>query len=582
MTSFAKYDKLLSDTFKTNASKAERNFKMGKLFTQFTEEKWEQVRTHPYFAKSVKAITERAEKYLTTPPPQVKFSDIHLYVTTGNRTIFQAVHSNYEDRMETFFFMYYLTKDEKYITALADAIWNICDFEAWTIPAHVSENATLERRHTWLDLCSTIIGFRVAEILYFVGDKLPELVYRRAKNEVRVRVIESYRDYNDFWWMRSENNWSAVCIGATLCAYLYAAEKEEIDAQIPRMIETAKCYLKGFDDEGCCKEGYSYWSYGFSYFCLFASMLRDYTDGEIDMFKDEKVHAIALFQQNAAINEKETVAFSDCPVSFSPPAWLTHFLKHEYDDMETPGFKESPEGTAVLRYILWQDPELADSKLSPKSFIFHDAQWFIHRGAGYTFACKAGANNEPHNHNDVGSFLISKNGKVTFCDPGTGEYTRQYFSAERYNILNTSSRGHSVPIINGEYQVTGSKKSTIFAEAENKYVFSMENGYSIPTLKQITRDVDCRFDKAVLKDSYEFTEKPESVVERFVSYHVPETGEGYVKCGDSVMKFNPAVFELSISDEPIIRSATSKPTLYLIDLKVKNPTEKFEVSVEFI
>ncbi len=552
---------------------------MGKLFSQFTEEKWEQVRTHPYFAKSVKAITDKAERYLSTQPPQVKFSDIHLYVTTGDRMIFQKVHSEYQDRVETFFFMYLLTKDDKYIMPLADAIWNICDFEAWTIPAHVSETASLQARHTWLDLCSTIIGFMVAEVLYFVGDKLPELVYRRAKNEVRVRVIDSYRD-NHFGWMEVENNWSAVCIGATLCAYLYAAEKDEIDAQLPRMIETAKCYLKGFDDEGCCKEGYSYWCYGFSYFCLFASMLRDYTDGKIDMFKDEKVHAIALFQQNVAMNEKETVAFSDCPVRFTPPAWLTHFLKHEYADMETPGFECSTEGTSTLRYILWQDPELASSSMNPKSYIFHEAQWFIHRGEKYNFAIKAGYNNEPHNHNDIGSFLVSKNGRVTFCDPGTGEYTRQYFSAERYDILNTSSRGHSVPIINGEYQVTGKTRSKILTESENEYVFTMENGYNIPSLKQIVRAVKCLPEKAIITDSYEFEGAPDSVVERFVSYLAPEVGDGYVKCGDSVLKFDASVCDVSVSDEPIIRSSTSRPTLYLIDFNIKAPTSKFEFTVE--
>ena len=29
---------------------------MGKLFREFNDEKWEQVRTHPYFAKTIEAI----------------------------------------------------------------------------------------------------------------------------------------------------------------------------------------------------------------------------------------------------------------------------------------------------------------------------------------------------------------------------------------------------------------------------------------------------------------------------------------------------------------------------------------------
>lgn len=552
---------------------------MGKLFTEFNDEKWEQVRKHPYFAKTVEAITARAEDMLASEPPRVKFSDIHLYVTTGNRSKFQNVHSNYQNRMETYFFMYLLTKDEKYIEPLADIIWNICDFEAWSIPAHVSEDLPEERRKTWLDLCSTIMGYRIAEILYFAGDKLPQLVRKRAEYEVRYRVIDSYAKYNDFWWVRAENNWSAVCVGAVLATYLYVASKEETDAQLPRMIETIKCYLRGFDDEGCCLEGYGYWNYGFSYFCLFASMLREYTDGEIDLFKDEKVHAIARFQQNASINDTQCISFSDCGAAFRPNGWLTHFLKNIYSDIEIPSIPFSREKSAALRYILWQDPALADCTMNPKSHIYHNNQWFIYRSPAYNLACKAGYNNEPHNHNDVGSFIISKNNNVTFTDPGGGEYTRQYFSSERYTILATSSRGHSVPIINGQFQVTGKEKSRIYEETPNRYTFSMENAYSVPGLKSLKRDVQCGESSVTLIDTYEFSEGPESIRERFVSFYKPEITDAGIKCGDSVLSYDKSVCTVEFGNEPVIRSVTHSDMLYFVDFVVKNPDK--DVTVKF-
>ncbi len=554
---------------------------MGKLFREFNDEKWEQVRTDPYFAPHVAAIRQRAANYLKSEPPRIKFSDIHLFVTTGDRSKFQSVYFNYQSRMEHYFFMLLLDNDESYIEPLADIIWNICDFESWSIPAHISEDAPEERRKTSLDLCSTILSFTIAEVLYYVGDRLPALVYKRAKHEIRYRLIESYAKNDDYGWMRVKSNWASVCIGATLCAYLYAAEKEEIDAQIPRMIETARCYLAGFDDEGCCMEGYSYWNYGFSYFCLFASMLRDYTDGDIDLFKDPKVHQIALFQQCIAINDKQSICFSDCPTTFTPANWLSHFLKNEYPDIEIPSIPPSTSG-ARLRYILWQDPSLANCEMHPKSKIFHEAQWFIYRGDKYNFACKAGHNAEQHNHNDVGSFLISKNGKVTFCDPGSGEYTRQYFSSERYTLLACSSRGHSVPIINGEYQVAGNNKSTVFTETDKSYAFSMENAYSIPSLSSLRRAFTMEDDGIALVDTYEFTEKPNGVTERFVSLTKPEPdGEGRVRCGDSTLLFDASKLELSIGSETIVRSPTLSEQVWLVDLKVKAPELKFDISVSF-
>ena len=545
---------------------------MGRLFREFTPEKIEQIKTHPYYEGLVDGILKQAEVNMTTEPPRIKFSQIHLYVTTGNREIFQNVYVNHEARMRNLFLAYIFTEDEKYIEPLSDIIWNICDMESWSIPAHVAEHLDIMRRRQNLDLTSTIMGFRIAEILYFIGDKLPELVRRRAEYEVRERVIESYKKYDGktFWWMNCDNNWASVCVGAVFSTFAYLATKEETDEYLPRMLKTAQGYLDGFFDDGCCKEGYGYWHYGFSYYCLFASMVRDYTEGKIDLFKDPKVHQIALFQQNAAINEKELISFSDAGQYFSPSPWLSHFLKNEYPDMEIPPMKCQMSFSGGLRYIFWMNPEFADCKMHPKSHIYHDNQWFIHRSDSYNFACKAGHNAEPHNHNDVGSFIISKNGKVTFTDPGTGEYTRQYFSGERYTLIACSSRGHSVPIINGEHQVTGKNPSCIISETDSEYGFTFEKAYNIPSLTSLKREFKCETDGVKLVDTYEFSEKPESIVERFVALTPIEITDGGVKCGETLLKFDTEKVDISLSSEGLMRHGHREETVYIVDLKLKD------------
>jgi hypothetical protein len=485
--------------------------------------------------------------------------------------------------MRCFFLAYLLTKEEKYLTELADAIWNICDFESWSIPAHVAEDLPIERRKTFLDLTSTIIGFRVAEILYFVGDKLPDLVRRRAEYEVRQRVIESYKKY-DFYWKRKSNNWAAVCTGATLCAYLYICENEEIDEQLPAMMRTIESYLSGYDNDGCCKEGYLYWNYGFSFFCLFASMLRDYTNGEIDLFKREKVHQIARFQQNIFINEDECISFSDSTRRYVPHTWFSHFLKNEYPDIEIPSLTmEGFNGAEPLRYLLWSDPELQNCTINLKNHIYRDNQWFINRQKDYAFACKAGCNAEFHNHNDVGSFVLSKNGRVTLTDLGSTAYTRQYFRPEtRYTFIGTSSRGHSVPIINGQYQVVGTKKSTIYKEKENEYSFSLENAYNIDSLKAATRTFICEADAVYFKDTFEFSDNPLEITERFVSLLPAEEVLEGVKVGDTVIAYDKELFTLSVSTEKHNSFSGRLETVYLIDLKVKNPALNTVVKLKFL
>lgn len=552
------------------------------LFREFNEQKLEQVRTHPYFETMRKNTLDTAEEFLVTEPPVIKFSKIHLFATTGNREIFQHDFFNYERRMQTFFLAYILTEDEKYIEPLADIIWNICDFESWSIPAHVSEELSIERRRTNLDLCSTIMGFRIAEILYYIGDKLPELVYRRAKAEVRYRIIESYKRYDSdaFWWMKSTNNWSAVCISAVLATYLYIAEEEEIEQMLPRMTKTAECYLRGFAEDGCCTEGYGYWNYGFSFFCLFATMLRDYTNGKINYFENEKVHKIALFQQNICMNEKQCLSFSDGGLDYAPRGYVTHLLKNIYPDMTIPSIAPSEYAGCPLRYVFWQDPEIASSILEPTSHIFRDAQWFLCHRAGYSLGAKAGHNAEPHNHNDVGSFLISKNGRVTFVDPCGGEYTRQYFSEERYGYFVTSSRGHSVPIINGKLQARTKNKATLINAEENRFTFTMEQAYDDPSLISLVRDFDCQEEELVMTDTYKFEKEPDSVVERFVSLLPIEAQEGRLICGDSVLEFDAALFDIALCSEIVPRANAKKETVYYADLTVRAPEK--EMALTFI
>ena len=556
---------------------------MRKLYNGFTEEGWAKVCADPYFKPSLDAMVARAESYIETPPPQIKFTDIHAFVTTGNRSEFEKAYGNLNSRVDSFFMAYMITKDDKYIDHLANAIWNVCDLETWALPAHVKESVSLERRHSWLELVSCNQGRRLGEMLALMEDKLPELVVRRLKNELRERIIEPYKKYtgsDGFWWRRGESNWSAVCVAGVLGGFLYAATPEEIEEQIPEMCESAEAFLRSYDDEGCCKEGYGYWSYGFGYFCIFAEMLKNYTEGRIDYFKRPKVHAIAKFQENISMNENQCVRFSDCGEYFRPPLALSHFLKRKYPDVQIPPIP-APTGPVSLMDYFWIDPTLADCKMEPTNYIYHETQWFIHKGNVYNFACKAGYNGEPHNHNDIGSFLISKNGRVTFTDPGGGEYTRQYFSNERYTVLEPSARSHSIPVINGCYQVGGSEKSKIYVEKEHEYAFSMENGYKIETLKSLKRHFVCDEDVLTMTDTYEFTEMPESVVERFSTLVEPKIEEGRVTVGATVLEYNADELEISLSTDTCVRSRTLSETLYLIDLKVKNLKESFSLTFKF-
>ena len=566
---------------------------MAKIFREFNKEKLDEVRTHPYYKNARETLIARADNYAVTEPPVIKFSKIHLYVKNGNREIFERDHMEYETRLHALFFAYVITEDEKYLEPLADIIWNICDMESWSIPAHVPEHLTIEERRRNLDLCSCIMGYRISEIVYLIGDKLPDLVTRRAKAEVRYRVVDAFKTAHNvdrYFWLRTTNNWPAVCIAGVLCSYLYVATDSEIEEQLPKMMKIADNYLMGFKEDGCCTEGYAYWNYGFSFFCVFAKMLADYTDGRINYFEREKVHKIAMFQQNILLNENQCLSFSDGGMTFEPYAWLSHFLKGIYPDMQLPALPDEckidysaaplPKG-APIRYILWTNPDFVGASLEPKSYTFQNAEWFLHHGENYALGAKAGHNDEFHNHNDVGSFLVSKNGRVTFCDPGGGEYTADYFGEKRYTIFVTSARAHSVPIINGKYQEFGKREGKVYNFTDDRFTFSMKGGYTDPTISALTRDFECLSDGVRLTDTYEFTDMPESVSERFVSLLPIEHKDGCLVCGDSVMYFDDTAFDISFGSEIAHRKGGIKETVYYVDLAVKQLNKNMTFTFEF-
>ena len=79
-------------------------------------------------------------------------------------------------------------------------------------------------------------------------------------------------------------------------------------------------------------------------------------------------------------------------------------------------------------------------------------------------AVKGGHNNEMHNQNDVGNFIVHVNGETLIPDVGRGRYTKAYFGPERYQHFVNSSRGHSVPRPNGTEQMPGEEYAAVLLE----------------------------------------------------------------------------------------------------------------------
>ena len=95
---------------------------------------------------------------------------------------------------------------------------------------------------------------------------------------------------------------------------------------------------------------------------------------------------------------------------------------------------------------------------------------------GLFIAIKGGHNNESHNHNDVGQFVIARHGRFTVLDLGSATYEQSTFSAQRYSNYPQSGLSHNPLVFNGIPQEAGKGHATQFEASgdENGFTCRME------------------------------------------------------------------------------------------------------------
>ena len=549
---------------------------------------WEDVRTKDCFSKYRQELLSQWEsKVEGKNMPTLKYSDFKLFWTTGNRKIYE---SGYFERRQALSAAALLAliypEEEKYIDRTMDLLYTLCEEYTWCLPAHHKVLDGLDPIR--IDLFAAETGFALAEIYTMLEDRLDPLIKRMVKDEIDRRIIYSFINTDTHFYSREsgKTNWTAVCMGSVGCTFMLM-RPELVAAMKPRFDYAMECYLSGFNDDGICLEGCGYWHYGFGFFTVYADMIRKYTNGATDYFKYEKVKNIACFIQNVFLSESSCVSFSDGGRTCAYHLGLCHYLKDEYPSdvvVFSPKYSYNYDHCARfclhLRSAIWlnenylsdESPDQIGESFSPVS------EWFVKRTSNYGFAAKGGHNGEPHNHNDVGSFIFAKNGEQMIMDLGPGVYTRQYFSNERYKFLEADSRGHSLPIINGTYQSTGVDFKARDCRFENG-VLSMDlaGAYEIDGLKSIRRSFSFTDDSVTLTDDFSYSGEGD-IIERIVSFHpITLMSEGKVAIKDAIVTYDPSKYEVKTESEKcLFRDAVAN----YLDFKLKDGVFNFNITIK--
>lgn len=541
---------------------------------------WDKVRTSEVYAPFRDELLEMWTEFGGREVPACRYSEFIMYDKTGSRKEYERSYFLRRRQLNTSALLSLIYPDEdKYLNYLLDVIWAVLDEYVWVLPAHMPSFKENVVEH--IDLFAAETAFTLSEIEYLLGDRLPELIHSRIRAEVDRRVIQAYRR-NTYWWDTSTNNWAAVCLCGVIGAVLYQ-KPELLDELLPRIRSTVSYFLSGFPDDGICLEGFGYWHYGFGLYTCLADLLYDYSSGSIDLFDYPKIRKIAGYADKMFLDKNTTVSFSDGSTTGRYHIGLLHYLKKKYpDDVTIPPreFSYSNDGCGRwcmhLRAILWFDEDLAYEKpRTSRTDYLEGAGWLIKVTNGYSFAAKGGTNDEPHNHNDLGAFIVVKDGKQLLTDPGAGTYDRAYFSSRRYEDFRASSRSHCVPIINGMEQAAGKSHTATTSYENGVFTVDFEKGYDIPQLISLKRTFSFTDSSVRLCDVFEYDGTPESFVERFVSTVEPKfTGDGIVLSSLTLHPEDDAVADVTVTE-----TEYAGVKYYCIDFKLISESRSFELEI---
>jgi len=444
--------------------------------------------------------------------PDLKEEDFARFELTGNRLVYEDAYFARRKYLTVFGCLaIFADKDKsRYLKKLEEIILQICEEECWALPAHVNRKEN-ENWRIYVDLFAAETAAALSEVSHYLQQELSPRMHALICENVMHRVIRPYlakRPYDT--WEQSDMNWNAVCnggIGIAAC-YLLGHENEICKVITDRVKENLKYYIDGFGDDGTCYEGLSYFTYGLYFYVGFWDVCGSRIKEASDWATSEKCQRIAEFQQKCYFPSGMTLSFSDGSSHDKYRMGLTCKLASVYDTVSIPSMSAAADLDSdpcfrfhmILRDLKWTEEYLrAESKEADRHFetvkkciVFPEAQWGIcHGKSGGGMACKGGHNDEPHNHNDIGSFLYMIGDDMVLPDLGAGEYTKQYFSQGRYEILCNHSLGHNVPIVDGLGQKEGKEYccSGFQCDGEWNFRFRAETAYDNPELEKWIRSL---------------------------------------------------------------------------------------------
>ncbi|MDF1571585.1 MAG: heparinase II/III family protein [Bacteroidales bacterium] len=491
-------------------------------------------------AETRQVLISNGEKYMDYDWPSLLARRYMDFDIDGNRTRFSNRYYARREAVAELCMAEIAENKGRFMDDIINGVWLILEETTWVVPAHSSGDKLHDRNDVFVDLFSAETAALLGWVDYYFGEKfdaVTPLIRERIYEEVNRRVIQSMLDHNDFWYMgytgRIPNNWNPWIVSNWLTAVLLLEDDQERRAESTwKALDVLDQYLNPHPADGGCDEGPGYWGRaGASLFdCLF--LLHQATDGALDVFDEPLIRNIGSYIYKIHIDADWFVNFADgSAINHHDPgtifrigraisdrtmmAMAAEQFRHNYEPGNVPSGR-SPFGQRIIPGLMIRDAlaAFAGDFVPEINYFFPDLEVVVSRenrnNEGFFMAIKGGFNNESHNHNDVGNFVVFYDGLPVFIDAGVGTYTRKTFSNERYDIWTMQSAYHNLPTLNGEMQQDGDAfraEDVDFTSSDRETTVSMDiadayPGYAYTASWNRHLELDRRAGKITLTDEW--------------------------------------------------------------------------------
>jgi hypothetical protein len=406
------------------------------------------------------------------------------YTRTGDRVAYEEPYFARRRMLNALVLAECVEGAGRFLDRIVEGVWLLCEETGWQLPAHNSYERGAKRLalpdpdRPVIDLFAAETAAQLAVLAQLLGPALervaPGLV-ARIDRELERRIFRPYLDQH-LWWMgqgdERMNNWTAWCTqNALLAVFTRPTDQAFRQAVVQKAAASLDAFLKDYGEDGACDEGVLY--YRHAGLCLFNALhvLDTGAPGAFTaLWREPKIRNVAEYIVHMHVDGQRYFNFADSSAvvercgareflfgravgsavlaDFAATDWKVERRATLPDEINLFYRVQAAFAAADL------DAHQAAAVTKPDTFL-PSVGLLVARDDRFALAVKAGDNGDGHNHNDVGSVILYKEGKPILIDIGVETYTAKTFSRQRYDIWTMQSPYHNLPTFEGVGQQDG-------------------------------------------------------------------------------------------------------------------------------